>query len=305
MATNLRLLDGSAEVRFAAGGLNYDSPYRCKSYDFGSPAVREVVADAAGVSGSVDLTTLHGSRQVQLALTVWNDEAGSRHQHLDTLRAICQPARRPWLYAQCEGWAQERRLQLRASPMTCVVGPAHASHVEVSLAFVAPSGLFEGLDTVLDGPVSAQAGGGFGLTPGDVGSEALSLTPGDVGSEALSLTPGAGQNAIGVTNVGSAPATPTFVINGPCVSPQIINYTTGARLVFTNYTIQAGHFVVVDVARRAVLLDGQAALSVYSRVDWSLSRWFLLEPGVNTIGFSGGGDGGGGQLTVQHSPRFF
>ncbi|HYJ33828.1 MAG TPA: hypothetical protein VE326_11465 [Candidatus Binatia bacterium] len=305
MGTTLSLVDGAAEVRFAAAGMNYDSPYKCKSYDFGSPTIREVVTDATGVSGTVDLSSLTGSRQVQLALTVWNDDAGTRHQHLDTLRAICQPARRPWLYAQCDGWEQQRRIQLRATPMTCTVGSKNTSYLEVSLAFAAPTGLFEALEPVVTGPAYPQTGAGFSLDPGDAGSAALYLAPGDAGSPALSLAAGDGGNLLTITNVGSAPAAPVFTITGPCASPQIINYTTGVRIAFGNYTVPDGHSVVIDVARRTVLLDGDPAQSLYNRVDWSVSRWFLLEPGTTTLAFASGDDGASGQLVVQHSPRFF
>lgn len=309
--TTMRLVDGVTEIRLALGGHNYDSPYRCKTYDLGYPEPRVVSADAAGVSGVTDLTSLHGSRAVSLALMVCNDDTGSRHQHLDVLRTLCHPGRRPWLYAQCEGWAQERKLHLRASPLSCVVGPPAATSVEVGLSFIAPTGLFEALTPVVDGPVFPLTGAtGLALTPGVVGSAALTLTPGGTtgggsgGSLALALAPGSGNNVLTVTNIGSAPAAPTYVINGPCEAPQIRDRANGVRLAFSDYSIPSGRFVVIDVARRAVLLDGDPAQNLYNRVNWAVSRWFALSPGPTSLEFTTADGGGGGSLVVQHSPRF-
>lgn len=324
--TTLRLMDGNTEVRFAVGGTNYDSPYLCNTYDLGFPEAREVSAESAGRSGMTDLTGQHNARTVAITGYVRNIDGHTRHFWLDRLRGMCAPSRRPWLYAQCEGWPQERRIALRANPLSCVVGPKNTWHVEVSLSFTAASGVFESTDPVVANPVyPIQGSPGLALTPGPAGSSALYLTPGgadgylighiegdfdDVGggsgnSPALSLDPGTGANVLSVDNVGNAQTMPTFIITGPCTSPRIYNRTARTELSFTNLKIPAAHYVIADVARRTVLMDGDPAQNLYGRVNWATSRWFSLEPGETLLEFTAASSDDGCSLIVQHSPRWY
>lgn len=321
MPTTLRLVDGPAEIPFAVNGTGGDTPYLCKSYDLGFPDPRVVAVETAGNSGMSDLTTLHNARTVAITASVLDSLAATRHQSLEALRALCHPARRPYLYAQCDGWDQERRIGLRASSMSCVVGQKNSHFLEVSLQFTAPTGLFELADLVASSPVYPLTGSpGLALSPGGttagggptdpVATPALFLTPGGTTAGgytddvALALSPGTGSNVVTVNNAGSAPAPPVYVINGPCGDPRIYNRTDRVTFAFANLTILPGHFVLVDVAARTAYMDGNPGQSVYPRINWSASRWFSLGPGDTDLEFTTGSSDTGCSLVVQHSPKW-
>lgn len=85
-----------------------------------------------------------------------------------------------------------------------------------------------------------------------------------------------------ITNAGNVPTTPRFVINGPVSGAHIRSETLDRDIEFGD-TIVAGDYLVVDVANRAVLLNGTA-----SRYDSLVqAEWFDLVPGTNEIRFTG------------------
>lgn len=318
--TTLRLRDGNEEIRFAVGGTSYDSPYLCSTYDLGFPDARVVTNENAGQSGLTDWTLLHNARTVSLTVRVRDLGTKTRHQWLDPLRGMCRPSRRPWLYAQCMGWEQERRILLRGSNLSCVVSPKDRYMVEASLQFSAPSGVFEGIaPTVLSPIYPIQGSPGLALTPGAPTGVALYLTPGGtrgsldtsgdpvgghLGTSALSLYPGNGSNVRTFNNPGTAASPALFVINGPCASPRIYNRTSRKQLRFANFSVPANHFAVVDVANRNAWLDGSRSQSIYNRIDWGTSRWFSIEPGENVLEFTTASSDTGCSLVVQYIPRW-
>jgi hypothetical protein len=74
-----------------------------------------------------------------------------------------------------------------------------------------------------------------------------------------------------VPSVGSAPAYPTFFLNGPGTIYQIKNYTTG-KSIFFNLTLQAGEQATLD-------LDPQHPFFISS---WRGDLWNTILPGSNT-----------------------
>lgn len=265
--TTMTLVDGSTTIPLSVGGAPNPNAVVVKTYDLGFPTPRDLVSDRPGQSGSVDLTALHGTRIVKLDVSVVDMPGVTRHQTLDLLRAACHPSHRPLLYVQCAGWAQQRVFTMRGQPLSCVIGPTNSAFVEASLVWVVPSGAMTSAasNTVaIDLPVSAAVGMTFPT------SFPLSWTPGNTVSIAT------------VTNAGTEPTSPTWIIYGAANGFGITNNTTGQTLVL-NATIADGHYVVVNVAKRTAYLDGDPSQSLYGTIDFTVSSWWTLAPGVNNI----------------------
>lgn len=85
-------------------------------------------------------------------------------------------------------------------------------------------------------------------------------------------------------NDGTMPTAPIATIDGPSTNPRVTNSTTG-EFVQVNVTVGSGEQLVIDFAAKTIELDN---VSVYGDFDPD-STWWDLQPGNNTIGFTGGG----------------
>lgn len=90
---------------------------------------------------------------------------------------------------------------------------------------------------------------------------------------------------ISLTNPGNASGPVLLQINGPITGPTITHVSTGQALTFSSsLTLGAGEFITVDMERREVLAQGQAAAS---RNAWVTGRgWSAFDPDLNTWAFS-------------------
>jgi hypothetical protein len=263
----MSLVDGAVTIPLAVAGAPNPCAVVVKSYDLGYPDVREVKTDLPGQSGTLDLTTLHGARIVKLQVSIVDVPGVSKHETFDALRAACHPAHRPVLYAQCDGWAQQRVFMMRGQPASCVVGPTNAAYLEASLAWLVPSGVMASAVThsvTLYPPASALTGVIFPVT------------------FPLSWVPGSTVGIQAVVNEGTEPSFPVWQCYGMAQNVTLINRTTG-DLFRVNVSIPDGHFVTVDMAARTACLDGNPALSVYGDIDFTVSNWWPLAPGVNEV----------------------
>ena len=85
-------------------------------------------------------------------------------------------------------------------------------------------------------------------------------------------------------NDGTMPTAPVATVIGTANNPRVTNSTTGAY-VQVNTAVGAGEQLVIDFAGKTIELDN---VSVYGDLDPD-STWWDIEPGNNTIGFTGGG----------------
>lgn len=89
-------------------------------------------------------------------------------------------------------------------------------------------------------------------------------------------------------NSGNRPGTGTIIITGPIINPVITHDTSGSELEF-NITIAAGQTLTVELRDHTVLLNGTANRR---SALVNTSRWFLLQPGANSLRFGGTDPGG-------------
>lgn len=299
MAFDVTLADG--DTTLSLRGRSWDtSAFFVTELDLGFPTVREVVADAPGMDGSLDDTALFGARAVAATLVVKDFDGDSVNVWLDRLKAMCAPAKRVRMEIDRDGWDAPRRIWLRSNTLTCLINKTSHLYAEANLAWSAPSGVLEATAATEVEIVPLSGSGGLSLTSGDAGEPALSLTPNDSPDVALALTPGTGQNIGTITNVGTLPAIPTLTIVGPCVNPTIVAREDNIRIAL-NLTVPAGAQVVIDVAARTIQMDGQ---SVHANVDWESSRWFDLPEGASTVEFDTDDRGEGCVLLMSFHPRY-
>lgn len=309
--TSMTLVDGQ-DYPLSLAGYDNGSPFIVKDYDFGSPSPREVVGDRAGRPGVDDLTSLFGSRTITLQLDIMDAQEATRHQLLELLRSMINPSHRPWLYAKCQGWEQERRISLRGNPLSCVVGQNHSSYLEVSLVFSAPSGVWQGVEDPLSKQIYPLAGASaFTIAAGAALSAAFTITAGgshstgpDPTIPAFSLIAGSGNNITTVSDLGSSTTYPTFIINGLSDSPVIRNLTTNTTMSLANFTVPNGHFAVLDMDNKTALLDGDPGQSIYSKIDWSISSWLSLDNN-DVVQFTTKSNDSASSLVISYIPNFF
>lgn len=316
--TAMTLVDGD-DYPLNIAGYDNGSPFIVKDYDFGSPAPREVLIDKAGRPGVDDFTSLFGSRTITLQLYIMDAVEASRHQLLELLRSTCNPSHRPWLYAQCQGWEQERRISLRGQPLSCVVGQNHSTYLEVSLVYAAPYGVWEAVDPTDDSPLPPYQAlinpisvtTAFSIPSGALSSAALTIPSGgtagagpDPTIPALLITSGSNSNMTPLTTLGTAPSYPVFVVSGRCTDPIIHNLTDNTTFSLAGYTVPANHFVTIDMNAQTVLLDGNAGISIYSKVDWSVSSWFSLTK-ATIIQFTTSSNDNNSSLAIYYNQNYF
>lgn len=235
------------------------------SVDFGSAAPREVVDPRTDADGEDDTTLLRGGRAVTINATVGPVGGRSRADTVDLLAAYMDPSRRSYLYFSRDGQA-ERRIRLRGMEGKAPV--QSPTFTAVHLAWRAPDGIMEAaaLSTVsVDAAVDVEPGRSYPLTYPRSYPDSPSL------------------GVVELTNAGLVAADPVLLLHGPCVDPRIENQTMRQVLVFTGVTLAAGQWLEVDVAARTVRLNGLSGQSRLRNLDYSVSDWWRLAPGVNRL----------------------
>lgn len=101
-----------------------------------------------------------------------------------------------------------------------------------------------------------------------------------------------------VTNLGDVVASPTFIINGPCPAPILIeNVTTGLSLrLKAGFALAAGEQLVIttDPPYPTVKMNG---IDKYDQIDFLPSTWWGLLSGAQDVRVSPAGTG---DFIVQH-----
>lgn len=82
------------------------------------------------------------------------------------------------------------------------------------------------------------------------------------------------------TLAGNRSTPPVFRIHGFCTSPKVRNVDTGEEIVLSG-EVSAGDFMELDVAARAVKLNG--TIRRVNLLDFTTTTWFELPPGARTI----------------------
>jgi hypothetical protein len=272
VTNTVRLVDGSTVIWLRPSQATRIDPIICSSHELTTPAPRVVTQQRSGRDGVDDLTQYHDSASFKANLLVFDDVTNSltRHQVADTLRAISAPQKRPYLYIQRDGWLTERRCQLRADPHSYVVDRNAMQRLQVSLQFEIPGGVLEDVNqsTAVIRPILASLGRTY------TKSYPWAFVAGSGGTNSI------------ITSQGNVSTPPLMRMYGGCSNPTVKNVTTGQQLSFTNVSLAAGQYLEIDVAARTVYLNGDSSLSYYNKLDFTVSAWWELQPGANSIATS-------------------
>lgn len=306
MTLNVTLVDGSYSVDLNGGSWTTD-PFFIRELDLGFPAPREVVQDAPSQDGQSDYTTLFGGRTITARLYV-RPGAYSINYQLDVLRSLCAPNKRLTMLIARDGWEGVRQVVVRGSAYACMINKVSNIYAEVDVSWTAPLGAFEATSLTSYDTFSNFESTGLPITSGSPGSTALPVVSGDMdvtgnadlGDEAIFTLSGTAANVQNITNPGTLPVAPTFVIQGPCTNPKIIDVSHRQRMSFV-MTVNNGAQVIVDTANRKITYLGATG---HQYVDWSASRWLTFPSGVTQVMFDTDSSGPGCVLTSTFRPRY-
>lgn len=270
MTTSVRLgdADGNTLLWIRPQMASVDDAIFCEDDEIPMAGPRVVDQARPGRSGIIDRTGFHDGTTYKASIIIQDTSDGtSRHEWADTLRGLVAPSQRPYLYVQRDGWPGERRAQVRGDSFSFVSNGQAAVLLRGSLQLVIPDGEFE--DSVQQMasifPLAASVGVSFPI------------------SFPLSFTVSASPNAVILTSGGNQPTPPLLRIYGACTDPAITNTTTGQQIKFSGLSVTAGSYLDVDVAGREVLMNGDPNLSFYSKLDFTQSTWWEIQPGQNLI----------------------
>lgn len=315
MANTVRLVDGATEVILRPEFPSGTDAIFTQKVDLGFPEAREVMQENPDTDGILDFTRLHGKRTITINCKVTGNMSVDKYVMAERIKTMCQARSRPYLFVQRNGWEGERRISLRSTAYSCIWVQVTAAYIELALTFIAPAGVFDAVTAVSSLTIRPAGGpGSFTLAPGGTpmgGSAAAAaatafvLTPGtgSAGSTAFTLTSGTGSNMAMAINSGSAVTYPILNIFGQCVNPIVRNRTTGEAMSLAGYTVPTGSLAVIDMAARtANLISTGVPISLYSKIDWSISRWWSMD-GDTIVEFDTSSSDTSSYLTVTYTPK--
>lgn len=234
--------------------------------DIGYPSVREVMTSKPRRDGVDDDTSFVGARAVSATITMWPTADSTAIEKRSRLAAYCQPSIRPLMTFSADNEPARLLGPLRGAGMTGAISTPRL--VQVQAQWVA-SGPILSSDTRL--VVLTPSSGAEGWSP--------DLEPD------LEFPPHIGGPSM-LMNLGTTPADWQVAIFGPCLSPQIVNRTTGEVLSFPGLEIADGSFLWVDTADTSVTVDREPTASRYSFLDFEASTWWRLPPGASMVEFT-------------------
>lgn len=269
--TRYRLVDGSDELLLS--GIGGASPIIVIDSEFTAPAAREVSHPRLGLSGKRDFTRLHDSSEFTATLKIQGDETGSRYEHLDELKRFLAFHKRPYLYILRDGWLSERRCLLRGAGTAVVVGKTSGIWLDATIRASLPEGAIEDNEATL-----------------------LTLRPGSVTvgtsypmSYPMYYEPGTASNTAVVMLSGNDFSQPYIRIFGQCDDPEFTLTTPDGEVQYfstSGLSVPLGSYLDIDFTNRKVFMDGSQTNSYYSKVDFTASSWWALEPGSNLLSFN-------------------
>lgn len=265
MLTSVRLVEGSRQmlIRPREGVADTD-------LDFGFPETRAQVENRPNKNGTRDTTNLFGASAVSLTIELY--KVGTTRGLLDELRSFCYPGLRPYIYVADDEWTTERRALLRADMLSAPIAKGTGPKRTVQAQWRNPNGYWESateimVEVLADVPIS-------------VGSPYPRTYPYSYAS-----TTSTGATLVG--NVGLIPSEYTARLYGPCSGPRLVNEDTGDELKFSDeLALAAGEYVEVDTLEQSASFMSDENNSLLDYVDFSVSDWWPIMPGDQTIRYA-------------------
>lgn len=234
-----------------------------------APEYREDTYDKPGEDGIVLSSLLYGARVVTFPGELIATDAATYETRRRALVAACAIQRdddgQPTPTVVSLTTQAGNSYFFRGYPRRPVLPNEWGTTGKFNLNFVVPDGLLYENDQLLFGPITPPSGGGV-------------LVPADVPASLAGTTGGAET----VTNPGNTTSKPVLTLYGPLTNPYVSNTGTGTYMQL-NYTIAGGNYVVIDMANKTIMLNGNSSIL---SVKESGSDWFGIVPGSNSISLS-------------------
>jgi phage-related protein len=269
--------------------VNYNDIWLQNVEGLDSPDYRITENERAGEDGSIIASQFYGSRTITLEGKIKGDSVESYEDN----RFLFSQA----LAIQKDAYGVPQPLRLTFTTLSnftyfvdCFVArrPVLSSDTVLATDFqvqlISPSPLIYGETEVVSTQFTRPSGGGFVL-PVVFPITSSSLIGGSVV----------------VTNNGNAPTLPIITLRGAMSSPYIQNSRSGGIYMQLNYTLGASDTVVIDMAKKTVVLNDTTTLL---GVKSDFADWWGVEPGDNTISFNTSVASDTGTCEVRFSPGY-
>lgn len=258
------------------------SPYRRveRVEGLGGVRVRKAKRPRTGRHGSVDRSKLRDDAVITITGSVTGEDADRAWLEYDAItRAFVGAVDTYRLMKWSNGTERLLQMAVKLDEMQAPVevGPDLVRY-QVTVSGADPNGYSQALQTVSGEPLATSGGGGF----------VFRFT------FPFHFNPSSGGN-LSVTNSGTAPTPPTFLLHGYLRNPII---RLGDRQLTFEGEIAAGDTLYVNAADRTVLLDGTADRG--NLLKFEETRWFDLPVGTSTVTLLAEDFGVGSGLDVQY-----
>lgn len=301
MRGSVTIRDGNTDLVLSGDDWEANPYFIAPDFNLGFPTIREVVQDSPDMDGTLDYTTLFGSRSISGRVIV-RAAGTSINQRLDALLAALAPYKRVTVIIEREGWSTPRQIDARVGQYSCLITKSSHVYAEALISLVGPDGAFTSSEDLYTEVSPLFGTDALDVPRGAVGSAAWTVPSGDTTDPALVVLSGTGDNVGLVVNDGTLPVWPVFLIYGPCTNAGITLWSTSFRLVFeSGFVIPAGQVVEINTRTRKATMAGN---TVYHKIDFGRSRWFQIPVGESNIQFDADNTDSGCKLVVQATRRY-
>lgn len=239
--------------------------------DMGAPVIRDSVENRPNADGTIDSTAFIGARVITLSISA--PAAGVLAQSV--LRYGAPALRSTLTITGLSGYLDlPIQATVRSAGIATITSPEdhRRNRVRFVAQFVVPTGILEGISLQEKAVYPSSTAAVSGVTFDLAFDWSFGVTVGVIG-------------AISILVGGTAAVWPVINIYGPCTNPKLTNLNTGRILGFTGLNIAAGNYLEINTANRTIRYNGLAADPRYSSVDWAISSWWPLQPGINSVVF--------------------
>jgi hypothetical protein len=255
---------------------------------------RAVTESRTGADGTLDSSAALDDAAISLSLRLY----ATPNALLDEFGAFLHPAMRPVLIVTDTEWPQARQLVVRSDVNTTPRELSVGITRNVQYQWRGVNGIWEqaGDPVQFSVPLTIPATDGIhidataGLHVSSAGLDMHSTT--DVGE-------------VQFTNPGNVRVGWQAFLYGPATGPKLGNDTAGAVLAFgDDVTLQAGDYLWIDSGGQA-LINSDPGGNVLTSIDWDVSSWWLLQPGVNQLRYYSTSGQGGAQAFGYCRPGWY
>jgi hypothetical protein len=113
-----------------------------------------------------------------------------------------------------------------------------------------------------------------------------------------------GKGNASCSNDGNVATFPIVRIYGAVTAPTITNVATGQRVSLPGLTLASGDYAEIDMNLETITLNGAPDYRLEGKADFSVSEFFALVPGVNSVTLSAASFDAGAKATILYRDAY-